>query len=174
MDMIASQITSLTIVYSTVYSDADQRKHQSSASLAFVWWIHRVPVNSPHKWPVTRKMFPFDDVIIHCISIAHRICARLLFCFVLLWLCLEFLVGSCGSGIILDIGLSNERRRYDVTSSLIVRAHTQNYTLMRYDVMMQRRLLLAEPIPRIIPLQCNVVSHWLSPYPEWFLWLICS
>ena len=60
---IASQITSLTSVYSTVYSGADQSKHQSSASLAFVWGIHRGPVNSPHKWPVTRKMFPFDDVI---------------------------------------------------------------------------------------------------------------
>ena len=64
MSAIASQITSLTIVYSTVYSDADQRKHQSSASLAFVRGIHRGPVNSPHKGPVTRKMFPFDDVII--------------------------------------------------------------------------------------------------------------
>ena len=63
MDSIASQITSLTIVYSAVYSGADQRKHQSSASLAFVRGIHRGPVNSPHKWPVTRKMFPFDDVI---------------------------------------------------------------------------------------------------------------
>ena len=63
MGAIASQITSLTIVYSTVYSDADQRKHQSSASLAFVRGIHRGPVNSPHKWPVTRKKFPFDDVI---------------------------------------------------------------------------------------------------------------
>ena len=52
-----------TIVYSTVYSGADQRKHQSSASLAFVRRIHRWPVNSPHKEPVTRKMFPFDDVI---------------------------------------------------------------------------------------------------------------
>ena len=41
----------------------DQSKHQSSASLAFVWVIHRSPVNSPHKWPVTRKMFPFDDGI---------------------------------------------------------------------------------------------------------------
>ena len=41
MAPIASQITSLTIVYSTVYSDADQRKHQSSASLASVWGIHR-------------------------------------------------------------------------------------------------------------------------------------
>ena len=63
MGAIASQITSLTIVYSTVYSDADQGKHQSSASLAFEWLIHRGPVNSPHKWPVTRKMFPLDDVI---------------------------------------------------------------------------------------------------------------
>ena len=50
-------------VYSAVYSRADQRKHQSSASLAFVRGIHRGPVNSPHKWPVTRKIFPFDDVI---------------------------------------------------------------------------------------------------------------
>ena len=63
MGAIASQITSLTIVYSIVYSDADQRKHQSSAALAFVRGIHRGPVNSPNKWPVARKMFPFDDVI---------------------------------------------------------------------------------------------------------------
>ena len=59
----ASQITSLIIVYSTVYSGADERKQQSSASLAFVRGIDRWPVNSPQKWPVTRKMFPFDDVI---------------------------------------------------------------------------------------------------------------
>ena len=63
MSLMASQITSLTSVYSTVYSGADQRKHQSSASLAFVWGIYRGPVNSTHKWPVTRKIFPFDDVI---------------------------------------------------------------------------------------------------------------
>ena len=63
MMAMASQITSLTIVYSIVYSVADQRKHQSSASLAFVRGIHRWPVNSPHKWPVTRKMFPVDNVI---------------------------------------------------------------------------------------------------------------
>ena len=69
MGAIASQITSLTIVYSIVYSDADQRKHQSSASLAFVRGIHRGPVNSPHKWPVTRKMFPFHDVIMIFIGI---------------------------------------------------------------------------------------------------------
>ena len=62
MGTVASQVTSLTIVYTTVYSDADQRKHKSSALLAFVWGIHRGPVNSPHKGAVTRKMFPFDDV----------------------------------------------------------------------------------------------------------------
>ena len=60
---MASQITSLTVVYSTGYSGSDQRKHQSSASLAFVRGIHRWPVNSPHKGPVTRKTFPFDGVI---------------------------------------------------------------------------------------------------------------
>ena len=57
MGVTASQITSLTIVFSTVYSDADQRKHQSSASLVFVRGTHRRPSNSPHKWPVRREMF---------------------------------------------------------------------------------------------------------------------
>ena len=63
MGSIDSQITSLTIVYSSVNSSADQRKHQSSVSLAFVRGIHREPVNSLHKWLVTQKMFPFDDII---------------------------------------------------------------------------------------------------------------
>ena len=63
MGAIATQITSLTNVYSTVYSGGDQSKHQSSASLALVWGFHRWPVNSPHKGPVTRKMFSFDDAI---------------------------------------------------------------------------------------------------------------
>ena len=68
MGAMVSQITSLTIVYSTVHSGADQRKHQSSASLAFVRGIHRWSVNFPHKWPVTRKMFPLDDVIMEMLS----------------------------------------------------------------------------------------------------------
>ena len=57
MDAMTSHITSLTIVYSTVYTGADQRKHQSSAR----HWLcaGNSPVNSPHKWPVTQKMFPF-------------------------------------------------------------------------------------------------------------------
>ena len=63
MSVVASQITSVSIVYSTVCSSADQRKHQSSASLAFLRGIHRWPVNSPHKGSVTRVFFPFDDAI---------------------------------------------------------------------------------------------------------------
>ena len=61
MRPMVSQITSLTIVYPTFYSGSDQ--HQSSASLAFVQGIRRLSVNFPHKGPVTRKLFPFDDVI---------------------------------------------------------------------------------------------------------------
>ena len=60
MGTIASQITSITIVYSTVYSDADQRKYQSSASLAFVRGIHRGPVNSMHKCPVFHIATPIS------------------------------------------------------------------------------------------------------------------
>ena len=63
MGEMASQIASVSIVCLTVCSGSDQRKHQSSTSLAFVWGNHRWPGNSPHKGSVTRKMFPFDDVI---------------------------------------------------------------------------------------------------------------
>ena len=63
MGTVASQITSLTIVYTTVYSDADQSKHQSSASLAFVWGIHRDRWIPRTKGQLRGKMFPFDDVI---------------------------------------------------------------------------------------------------------------
>ena len=69
MSAMASQITSFTTVYSAVQSGADQRKHQSSTPLAPVRGIHRWPVNSPHKRPAVRKMFPFDDVIV---SISHH------------------------------------------------------------------------------------------------------
>ena len=67
---MASQITSFPIVYLTVYSSVDQRKHQSSALLAFVQGIQRWLVNSPHKGPVMQKIFPFDDIIMR-IDIQH-------------------------------------------------------------------------------------------------------
>ena len=80
MSVMASQITSLIIVYSTVYLGTDQRKDQSSASLAFVRGIHWWPVNSPHKGQVTWKMFPLDDIIM------SRCPSWFLHCFVLFWL----------------------------------------------------------------------------------------
>ena len=69
MSTMASQITGVCIVCSTVCSGADQRKHHSPAPLAFVKGMHQWPVNSPHKGPVTQKMLPFDDVIMLCKTI---------------------------------------------------------------------------------------------------------
>ena len=65
---MVSQITGVSMAFSTVCSGAAQRKHQSSASLAFVRGVHRSPVNSPQKGPVTRKIFPFDDVIMNAVG----------------------------------------------------------------------------------------------------------
>ena len=71
MSTMASQITSVSIVYSTVCSGADQRKHQSSMALAFVQGIHQWLVHSPHKGPVMQKMFPFDDIIMGKLNCPH-------------------------------------------------------------------------------------------------------
>ena len=73
MGTIASQITSLTIVYSTVYSGADQRKHQIYASPAFVRGNHRGPVNFPHKGPIKRKICLFSDVIMTIMCSESRV-----------------------------------------------------------------------------------------------------
>ena len=70
MSTVASQIPGVSIVYSTVCSGADQRKHQSSASLAFVKGIHWWPVNSQHRGTVTRKMFPF------AIDVSQNVCRK--------------------------------------------------------------------------------------------------
>ena len=92
-----SQITSLGIVYSTVYSGAHQRKHQSSASLVFVWGIHRGPVNSPHKRPVTRKMFPFDDVIMYAWNNTYHVCDK----YIVLWcfISYQYKISICRAGL---------------------------------------------------------------------------
>ena len=63
MSAMASQFSGVSIVCSAVCSGTDQRKHQSSASLPFVRGTALCEVDSSHKGPVTRKMFPFDDVI---------------------------------------------------------------------------------------------------------------
>ena len=76
MKATVSQITGLTIVY----SGADQRKHQRSASVPFVRGIHWWSVNSPHKGSVTRKMFPFDDVIMSCAISTGYVSVYSIFC----------------------------------------------------------------------------------------------
>ena len=74
MSAMASQITSVSIICSTIGSGVDRRKHHSSGSLAFVQGNHRRPVNSLHKGPVTRKMFPFGNVIMSIGSNVKHIC----------------------------------------------------------------------------------------------------
>ena len=80
MSAMTSQITNISIVCSTVGSNTNQRKPQSPALLAFVWGIHRWPVNSLDKEPVTRNILPFDDVI--KIKVRQMICS---FVLALLW-----------------------------------------------------------------------------------------
>ena len=134
MSTIASQITSLTIVYSTFYSGADQSKHQSSASLAFVWAIHRGPVNSPHKWPVTRKMFPFDDVIMKFNKFNSRKCIdsvfwrmeAILFVFFLLYQCsivIHFILCFCCCQKYVDSFSLTQKLRF---VSILIAIHHKN------------------------------------------------
>ena len=62
MSVMASQVTSLMIIYSTVYSGTDEKNIKLRVTGLCVRGIHRWPVDSSHKGPVMRKMFPFDDV----------------------------------------------------------------------------------------------------------------
>ena len=121
MRAMAYQITSLTIVYSTAHSGAHQRKHQSSTSLAFVRGIHRSLVNYPHKGPVTRKMFPFDDVIMWPL---HPLKNPLRFETQYVYILFAQSPKNTTSGLILGLHPSSERRRYKVTPSLIGWAQT--------------------------------------------------
>ena len=136
MGTMASQITSLTIVYSTVYSDTDQRKHQSSASLAFVQGIHRGPVNSPHKWPVTRKIFPFHDVIVD----SHELANKKILCIILI-------LKTCIKGAPL------------LTHSITMPTH---YALIKSSVLIQRssKWLLLALICSVPSLTIRNKSQW--------------
>ena len=120
MGTIASQITSLAIVYSIVYSDADQRIYQCSASLAFVRGIHRRPVNSPHKWPVTRKMFPFDDVIMTLSNLNPKISKQIYFIIILVTYFSDSNLSACCVRILTYL------RVIDVLNSLKTTIYKQN------------------------------------------------
>ena len=129
MSAMASQITGVSIVCSTVCLCANQRKHQSSASLTFARGIHRWPVDSPHKGPVTRKMFPFDDVIIHVyrnpcfssyvLSFSHHLATR-------------FLGRDSQSKHIRDFGLTEDTPSLDRTVWLLGVYCKQMYLEVKY------------------------------------------
>ena len=80
MGHMTYQITGISTVCSTMRSGAYQTKYQSSKSSFFVRGIHRWPVNSPHKGPVTRKMFPFDNVIMTSWHIYIYMCVCVFCC----------------------------------------------------------------------------------------------
>ena len=153
MSARASHITGVSIVYSTVCSGADQGKYQSSASLTFVRGIHRWPVNSPHKGLVTRKVFPFDDVIMisrlepdfqrgriskQWTEVMMTLCVLLVQwrsrCDLVLYLLNLFQYAYIG--LILGWHPANERRRYKVTPCLIGWAQAYNQPWYRYLIIL--------------------------------------
>ena len=157
MGAMASQITSLTIVYSTVYSGTDQSEHQSSASLAFVRGIHRWPMNSPHKWPARRKMFLFNDVIMaQAISILKPIYTIQL-----------------GYGVAYGIGVFSSQYNTMVTTNngkwflsfADVLNHWGIYASLKHPLMiMSVFVFFSRPIYRVGP-HC---SEWQRiPFSEW-------
>ena len=134
MGAMASQITSLTIVYSTDYSGVDQRKHQSFASLAFVGGIHRGPVNSPHEGPVTRKMISFDDVIM-------RICMATSSCLTIItsmYIHIDGSVHDCSNSSTLAMELLESCAKPSILSTVIL--------LPPFCLMHQSRILCSHVI----------------------------
>ena len=171
MGAMASHTISLTIVYSVVFSGANQRKHQSSASLAFVRGTHRWPVNSPHKGPVTRKMSPFDDVIINIPHIIPQLLNKsdtgnIIGCphyisyscnhATINWLCFDYVKNNwkygCGHGNKLD--MSAARRR--LKSSRALFSTSTHPTMVTFPFTSIRPTL-----PEILPFQ-NCQCHGLG------------
>ena len=155
MSVMASQITSLMIVYSTVYSGANQRKDQSSASMAFVWGIHRWLVNSPHKGSVTRKMFPFDNVIMHMEKIAD------------IW---EMIFWNA----------FHSRNRWhlgdDILKCISFKENVGSLIQISWVLFIRVKLtvrhrdhFVCAPIQWDITLHPNIASHWLGTYTKWSL-----
>ena len=119
-------ITNLTSVYWTVCSGEDQRKHQISASLAFVWGIHRWPVNYSHKWTIARKMFPLDDITMMkstSASVTNCHVRKILVCFLeIQWIQYDrslFITGAYSiekhEGLVRDIIMTCNKKIYKIT-----------------------------------------------------------
>ena len=142
MGATASQITRLMTVYSIVHSGVDQSKCQGSASLTVVRVIHRCPLNSPHRGSVTRKMFPFHDIMnVHLLD--NIMTLQLL---MNVWMWKNNVVWK---GLTLGMCPANERRRYFVTTSPITRGKpritlvsslSSHCNLCRYCVSIEKNL----------------------------------
>ena len=188
MSAMASQITSLTIVYSTVYSGGDQRKHQNSASLAFVWGFHRWPVNFPDEGSVTRRMFPFDDVIMWFswdLIFAERNNIRTLRCTLcsILGSTFESVMRSCR--IIYDTDYSATHRPWKYNHSIA--CLVEHWNVLQVPLQKASYLKLLRNLEtlrlciRIIMLHSNLACHGLAYYQGYMriskpvgAWRICE
>ena len=166
-----TQITSLAIVYSNVYSGADQRKHQSPTSLAFVTEIHRSPVNSPHKWPVTRKMFPFDDVIMSYKSLVTQLLAAIISLLIipLIVVLHVAVVFSGGSGIMEFNNKGSTSTKLNVSMTFMRSRCTEIWNWFEHIQYIPSRLILPiccrtiAPAPRL----CPTVVAKISSFFQW-------
>ena len=113
MNEMATQIIGVSIVCSTVCPGADQRKYQVSASVAFMGEIHRWPMNSPHKGPVTRQMFPFDDVIVMTGTFQLQKCISS-------WEFLLYKMTRCAARSAIHISLATYILRYNTSCGKLI------------------------------------------------------
>ena len=162
MGTMASEITSLTIVYSTVYSSVDQAKYQSFMSLAFVQGIHQWPVNSPHRGPVTRKMFSFDDVIMwHWHILGSRVVT-----YINIWL---YLILMHLTGILIHHQTENEH--YHMWSSLkwlfitilLVMAEINDYGCMQHGLTVALQEHMVSWVFVNIGSDCHMLNDVIKP-----------
>ena len=144
--------TGVSSVCSTICSGADQIKHQSSVSLDFVRTIHRWPVDSPHKGPVTRKCFrltsPWEIVK------SSRNFGKIF----LTMQSAVFLFIACVDKVMTDAVSHIYRNVSDICRLLSRNLHLS-----------PRDHFVNAPSQRETTLHCNVVSPWLGAYTKWSL-----
>ena len=169
-----------------MYSGVDQRKHQSSASLAFMRGIHQWPVNSPHRWPVTRKRFPFDDVIMIFHNAIHQwvqISNFLIYFRVITQHWVDDLVSS--EIILKDIDKSSATKKQSIQTVCIHLFHDLTLNNVRWLILLiSRRLMMTWLNGNIFALLAlsvgNPTGHRWIPLTKasdaelWWFFFICA
>ena len=162
MRAMASQVPSVSIAHSNVCFGTAQRKHPSSASLAFVRGIHRLPLNSLHKGSVTRKRFPFDDVIMAWSSMimaschgwldlfAHRLCTGTA----------ALTARKCGPvSVVHDSGHRGKQRKLFSSNHPGAKLQTaDSFRRLPFGIDAIQRCMCTSPIPHRAPF-CNTKVH---------------